>query len=60
MGSLLKTQRFTVRLSEEDAKQLHFMSAREGFLPSTVVRHLILRFIANREAFGGDHDAYIR
>lgn len=51
----LKTHRFTVRLSENEVQALCQVSHREGFSPSAVVRHLILRFVDTRSNLGGVH-----
>lgn len=55
MENTLKTHRFTVRLSKRDINNLHAIAAREGFSPSVIVRHLIVRFLDNRLAMGGGH-----
>ena len=49
----LKTHRFTVRLSDSDLARLNDIALREGFYPSAIVRHLIIRFLDNRQALGG-------
>ncbi len=53
MENKLKTHRFTVRLSENEVKTLCHIAHREGFYPSAIVRHLIIRFLENRQALGG-------
>lgn len=55
MRNTLKTHRFTVRLSEDDVNNLQTIAAREGFSPSAIVRHLIVRFLDNRLSMGGGH-----
>ena len=53
MKNKLKTHRFTVRLTDNDIQRLNDISCREGFNPSAIVRHLIIRFLDNRQALGG-------
>ncbi|KKT32450.1 MAG: hypothetical protein UW19_C0021G0017 [Candidatus Moranbacteria bacterium GW2011_GWF2_44_10] len=53
MENKLKTQRFTVRLTDNDINRLHEIASREGFYASAVVRHLIVRFLESRQALGG-------
>lgn len=55
MKNKLKTHRFTVRLTESEVETLCRAAHREGFNPSAVVRHLIIRFIENRQQLGGAH-----
>lgn len=50
MENKLKTHRFTVRLTQEDIDRLNKIASREGFYPSAIVRHLIIRFLENRQA----------
>ena len=52
MSDKLKTQRFTVRLTQNDVDQLSQIADREGFKPSAIVRHLIIRFLENRQSLG--------
>lgn len=53
MKNNLKTHRFTIRLSEDELQTLCRIAHREGFYPSAIVRHLIIRFLENRQALGG-------
>ena len=55
MNKQLKTQRFTVRLTDTDISRLNDIACREGFYPSAIVRHLIVRFLENRQALGGSN-----
>lgn len=53
MRNKLKSSRFTVRLTDEDINLLNDIANREGFNPSAIVRHLIIRFLQSRQSLGG-------
>lgn len=53
MDNKLKTRSFTLRLPQDTFNQLDQIAAREGFYPSAIVRHLVMRFVENRQSLEG-------
>lgn len=45
-------QRITIRLDLPCYAQLQEYASREGFTPSTIVRHLVKRFLDNQRRLG--------
>jgi len=48
-------QRVTIRLDRPSHSQLVEYASSEGFTPSTIIRHLVKRFLANQSRLSVDH-----